>query len=345
MANKTVHQIFNNDAVKHFDINCDPYGIMVNNSGLIETVYIDESNYLSKKIDKILEGKNGQPDMKLYKKAFLFPNSPISQERVKSALKEHKITLTNDYNEADLYLTHYDLSKDTNNGENISSRAMLGQIWNFDAIEDGHFIINEYCELNSRNGKLARVIYDNKVENFVSMYNATRYSMPYDCWLITGLAINAAYEIEVNNKACYDVEKIMHQSATKTELTKQMIDDIVSQVKQGHDGIQFVGAILPTIDFNLNYHLQWVLAQEIGCDLYRFNRNKDVQYWLKASDFEDYKNISALDMIHRLENREKLDKIAFKYLEPIVRKEIRIENRDLYTFRVEVKPEYKKLMI
>ena len=71
----------------------------------------------------------------------------------------------------------------------------------------------------------------------------------------------------------------------------------------------------------------------------------DVQYWLKASDFEDYKNISALDMIHRLENREKLDKIAFKYLEPIVRKEIRIENRDLYTFRVEVKPEYKKLMI
>jgi len=50
-------------------------------------------------------------------------------------------------------------------------------------------------------------------------------------------------------------------------------------------------------------------------------------------------------MIQFLEQNSKLCKKSFKYLEPIVRKEIRIENRDLYTFRVEVKPEYKKLLI
>ena len=52
--------------------------------------------------------------------------------------------------------------------------------------------------------------------------------------------------------------------------------------------------------------------------------------------------MTALQMIQDLEEKGTLNKISFKYLEPIVRKEIRIENRDLYTFRVEVKPEYKK---
>ena len=47
-------------------------------------------------------------------------------------------------------------------------------------------------------------------------------------------------------------------------------------------------------------------------------------------------------MIKNLEEDKNLNRESFKYLEPIVRKEIRIDNRDLYTFRVEVKPEYKK---
>ena len=49
-------------------------------------------------------------------------------------------------------------------------------------------------------------------------------------------------------------------------------------------------------------------------------------------------------MIQHLENNNELNKESFKYLEPIVRKEIRIDNRDLYVFRVEIKPEYKKFL-
>ena len=54
MANKSVHQEFNPDAIKYFNINCDPYGVMVDREGtLIKTVYIDESiltyNTLKKK--------------------------------------------------------------------------------------------------------------------------------------------------------------------------------------------------------------------------------------------------------------------------------------------------------
>jgi indole-3-glycerol phosphate synthase len=35
----------------------------------------------------------------------------------------------------------------------------------------------------------------------------------------------------------------------------------------------------------------------------------------------------------------------FRYLEPIVRREISINNRDLYTFKVAVKKEYQQYLI
>ena len=83
-----------------------------------------------------------------------------------------------------------------------------------------------------------------------------------------------------------DVDKVMHQSATKVELTQQILDDIISLMKQGGaDNYNMVGALLPTIDWTKKYHLLWRLGQEIGTDLYMFNRNKDVQYWKQASRY------------------------------------------------------------
>jgi hypothetical protein len=49
-------------------------------------------------------------------------------------------------------------------------------------------------------------------------------------------------------------------------------------------------------------------------------------------------------MILWLDNEDKLDKVSFRYLEPIVRKEISIHNRDLYTFKVAVKKEYQQYL-
>ena len=49
-------------------------------------------------------------------------------------------------------------------------------------------------------------------------------------------------------------------------------------------------------------------------------------------------------MILWLEEQELLNKESFKYLEPIVRKEISIQNRDLYTFKVAVKKEYQQYL-
>ena len=344
MAKKSVHQEFNPLAIEHFEIDCDPYGIMVDSSGTIETVYVNTSKGLTRTIENIFEtNKDKEPNLTLYKKAFLFPNSPVSTERVKAALKEHKITLTNDYNKADLYLTHHDLTRDHQNEESINSRAMFCNLWNYEAVEAGCMVVNDYCEENKRGDNLARVIYDDKCSQWVDRYNADLYSMPYDSYILTGLAVNTAYEVEMGNADVWSVDKVMHQSATKVELTQQILDDIVSLMKQGGgDNYNMVGALLPTIDWTKKYHLLWRLGQEIGTDLYMFNRNKDVQYWKQASGISDYYHMTALQMIQKMEKQGNLNRESFKYLEPIVRKEIRIDNRDLYTFRVEVKPEYKK---
>ena len=46
----------------------------------------------------------------------------------------------------------------------------------------------------------------------------------------------------------------------------------------------------------------------------------------------------------KLEREEKLTNESFRYLEKIVRTEISIHNRELYVFKVSVKPEYKKYL-
>ena len=41
----------------------------------------------------------------------------------------------------------------------------------------------------------------------------------------------------------------MHQSATKVELTQQLLDDVVSLVDSGGENLNMASAILPTIDY------------------------------------------------------------------------------------------------
>tara|TARA_R110000744_G_scaffold371530_1_gene482573 strand:+ start:1860 stop:2897 length:1038 start_codon:yes stop_codon:yes gene_type:complete len=345
MTKKSVHQKLNLDAVKHFGIDCDPYGVIVDTVGEnIETVQIDKSALNLDKLLKILEVNNKKSlNMTLYKKAFLFPNAPVSQERIKASLKEHKITLTNNYEDADLYITHNNLFKEHSDGENINTRSLFCKLWNYDSVSDGSVPVDLYSA-KLPNRSLGKVIYDKKCENNTDRY-VVRDSLPYESYLLTSLGINLAYEVEVNNIDVYSIEQVMSESANKIDLTEQLIEDICSQIISGEEGILMASAIIPTIKYNENQHLLWEFSKKINKYLHNFRRNKDVQYWMKCSSLEKLSWYSALDMIKHLEKRNELTKESFRYLEPSVRKKIEISNRDLYTFKVEVKPEYKKLMI
>ena len=54
--------------------------------------------------------------------------------------------------------------------------------------------------------------------------------------------------------------------------------------------------------------------------------------------------MSAQDVVLDLEEKGKLDGESFRFLEKIIRQEISIHNRELYTFKVSVKKEYKKYL-
>ena len=53
---------------------------------------------------------------------------------------------------------------------------------------------------------------------------------------------------------------------------------------------------------------------------------------------------NAEEAIKYFEDRDMLDSRCFRALEVKCREEIQIHNRELYTFKVQVKPEYRKYM-
>jgi|TARA_R110001592_G_scaffold6586_1_gene35495 hypothetical protein len=344
MASKSIFQEFNEDAIKHFGISCDPYGIMTSTTnGTIATVYLDESSCIFNKINNILTTGNTK-NFGTYKKAYLLPNCSVSTDRIKSALKEHGIVLTGDYEKAEIYITHDNIEDRSESSQNISTRHLLNILWNYEAMEDGTQNIQRYCEDNMRNGEKARVVYDSKCENLVNRYNTDFHTMPYECWMLTGMAVNVAYRIDIGDAMTMDIDEVLHQSANKIELDEDLINQLIGMTNTyDEENEKLASKILPTIDYTKKKHLVWQLAQDIGSIIYRL-RDKDVRYWESASGIDDFNNFTALDMIQHLENSKELNKESFKYLEPIVRKQISIHNRDLYVFKVELKPEYKKYL-
>lgn len=344
MASKSIFQEFNDDAIVHFGISCDPYGIITSATNMtVATVYLDESKCTFEKIEKLLTEGNTK-NLLSYKKAYLLPNCRVSADRVRAALKEHNLVLTGDYEKAEIYITHDNIEGYSQDSENISTRYLINKLWNYEAIETGTKTIVQYCVDNMRNGESARVIYDLKCEGWIDRYNTDFHCIPHETWMLTGMAVNVAYRIDIGEAVSIDVDEILHQSANKVELDKQLIEQLKAMTgTYNNEDEKLVSKILPTIDYTKKKHLMWELAQEIGSNIYRL-RDKDVQYWEKASGIDDYNHYTALEMIQHLENNNELNKESFKYLEPIVRKEIRIDNRDLYVFRVEIKPEYKKFL-
>ena len=69
-----------------------------------------------------------------------------------------------------------------------------------------------------------------------------------------------------------------------------------------------------------------------------------VMYWLQKHRCSYLSHISAEEAIKHFEREGVLDSRCFRALEVECRKEIVISNRALYTFKVQVKPEYRKYM-
>lgn len=339
MANKSVYQDFDADALQHFGLVSASLKGVLTASG-VEKVLVTQDKTTYENIKRLLSVPNESDTTFINKKkAFILPKCDVSQDRLKGALREHKITVTNDYELCDLVIGHENISRRVENADHIPSTVMMCRFWNMETIA------NTNGHIKSVDDSVEDVIFTEKISSVVRYYDLDVVETLHDEWMLTGMAINLAYKIDIGEIGVIDPETVLHSSASKTELDESLIEMIKSQFDSySDDDISLAAKILPTIDYNKNIHLLWHLCNEIEHKVYKLNRNKDVQYWLEQSNFHTLCRNNAEDMIKYLEEEGKLDKITFRYFEPICRKEISIHNRELYVFKVNVKKEYLKYL-
>lgn len=342
MASKSVFQKYDTDALDYFDLASDPmYGVIAGSN--VEDVLVTQDETTYSNIREII-ARPTETDQTFInkKKAFVLPSSPISNDKIKAALKEHKITVTNDYTQADLIVTHNDFNDSFENGETIKTTKMMYKLWNYEVTSgdpNSNLSINQMVQNHGRH-----VIICPKITNNMRYYNLDVEDSLYDTWAITGLALNLAYEIYVGNKSTVSIETVLHTSATRQPLNEDVVDQVIRMWNAGGDDREVAKELLTTLDYSTNHHLMWKLTQELG-SLHYDHHSKDLNHWMTASNWEFYYSQNAESMIKWMEEQGYLDKVSFRYLEPIVRKDITIHNRELYVFKVAVKKEYQKYLV
>ena len=308
-----------------------------------EAIVCDLNNTY-KVMQKLFDTEIDIVDLSQYKKAFVFPGCPVSATRLKEALKEHKITITNDWEAADFYVTHNDYGRYHCDGETIRVSSMLFKIQNYEAMEIE--VSENLHEKSEAVDPKINIIYDTKMAESYSR-NSLEYDGHdlYEGYVFTPLAIQIAHRIRTESIPVISAETCLNESANKTIIDQQLLDDLIRMMRSSNsEDTEIVKKMLPAIDYRKKRHLIWKLATETGGYMYKFNRDKDIQYWLEKSEFDKLYHSDAEDCIKHLEKNECLDSESFRYLEPIIRSEIKIENRELYTFKVQVKQEYRKFL-
>ena len=317
MANKTVYQDFDTDALDYFGLGTDPiHGVLSNNS--IQDVLVTQDVTTFNNINEILVKPTIQGNqLSNYKKAFILPNCSVSADRMKAALKEHKITVTNDYEKADLIVGHLAIDGGTlENGMNIPSTIMKSKLWNYELAEGVCSTVSGYNLAPLIQNANRHVILTRKILDSINYSNFELGENLYDVWMLTGLAINLAWKIQIDNLAVVDVETVLHSSANKVILDEELLGDLKAQHSSYNtEDKEILAKIVPTIDYNQNYHLLWQFSQDCYNIADRYNRDKDMQYWIGESKFEVFTNKSAENMILWLEENDLLNRESFKYLE------------------------------
>lgn len=345
MANKSVYQDYNADALAHFGLESDTINGILSSSGEISKVLCTKDQTTYNKIHSILTvPTEDDQTFRTKKKAFILPKCSVSQDRLKAALKEHGITVTNNYELADLVIGHDEITPydKISNGDNIPSTLMMAKLWNYETT-DGRETATHPMEIAIYNSGIPTLI-TSRLTDKVRYYDLDIESSVYDVWMITGMALNLAHLIDTTDLSVVDPETVLYSSASKMILDEQLLSDLKAQLLSNHDDKHMALKIIPTIDYKNNYHLLWQFAQDCSSITYADARDKDLKYWIDASNFGSFNRKSAQDMILWLEENDKLCRTTFRYLEPIVRREISIHNRDLYTFQVAVKKEYQKYL-
>ena len=311
----------------------------------VTTVLASESADAWNKYTDILSGDSENP-IHIYKdkKAFIIPGSAISGEKMKLELKEHGIKVTSKVEDADLFITNHNSEERVSTYQDLSLRKLAFYISNGYAITEWE-TGERKCDLLNKwmgDNNIEHMLWDNNRSDALNTHlgSCESDSLPYDCYVYTGLAIQILSKIKDGADTIYE-DRVLEESPNQQILTDSLLQTLLQMDEAGGDDRNLLEKILPTIRVDVNHHLLWKLHQRI--DEWNFNRrNKDLQYWFNKANHSYYNRLSPEDFIKDHDEKGVLTSKGFKYMEPLVRKDISIHNRELYVFTVRIKPEYEQ---
>ena len=343
MANKNIHQQEFPDQVLT-DLGFDEaveVGLMIKNMD-IEEIYLSESLAQYNKIQTLLETETTSK-LTTVKKAFILPMHNVSTERLKAALKEHKIGITNDYEKADFIIPHTNFYDMYQSVEWIPQTKMMFKMTNGYYSNDHRQAVQDYHEKTGNN-----IILDKNSLGDRYQHNIDYVSAPYDSYCFSKMSLILADLIDKGELQVIETDTILNQSANRVPMTEELMEDIkkmVDNYNASDEELEMAGKIIPTIDPTGEPYLLYKYAVDfLDNTSYKYNRNKDVMYWLEKHKIRLLAHKNAEEAIKYFEEKDMLDSRCFRALEVKCREEIQISNRELYTFKVQVKPEYRKYM-
>jgi len=304
-------------------------------------VYLSESSAQYTKIKSLLKTETTD-DLTTVKRAFVLPMHNVSTERLKAALKEHKIGVTNDYEKADFVIPHTNFYESYSNITTIPQTKLMFKISNGYYCHDHRPLTNDYHDRTGND-----VIIESRSQDNHYQHNMNYESAPFDSFIFSKMSLVLADLIEKGEMQVMNTDTILNQSANRIPMTLQLMEDIKKMVdtySSSEEDIEMAGKIIPTIDPAGEPYLLYTFADMLEGCCYKYNRNKDVMYWMEKYDIHRLSRCNAEDAIRYFDEKEQLDSRCFKSLEVKCREQIQIHNRELYTFKVQVKPEYRKYM-
>ena len=282
-------------------------------------------------IDNFINHSNVSDDLdfSLYKnkKCYIMPGNSVTGQRLAEFLKGYDITITNNSSKADFFI--YNERKDD------ICDPILNKNCSFYDTE----IYFWYIEHDSKK------ILEYNLDSYKAENNINRI-MEKQTYRWSSIIGGTALNILASGKPIVYEECIRKKIKTFV-LDDESVESFTAMLNTRRDeDLAIVAKVIPTIDVMTNQDkvFKFILDNQYTLCGY-FNRDKDVQFWLKDIYAHKFYNSNASYLIRKFHNENILTKEGFKYLEKIARSRIEIHNKEIYSFSVRIKDEYKKYLL
>ena len=184
-------------------------------------------------------------DLTTVKRAFVLPMHNVSTDRLKASLKEHKISVTNDYEKADFIIPHTNFYDNYSNIPTIPQTKMMFKLSNGYYCHDHRPLTEDYHDRTGND-----VIIENRSQDNNYQHNMNYESAPFDSFIFSKMSLELASLIQNGEMQVIATDTVLNQSANRTPITQQLMDDITKMTDYSatDDDIEMAGKIIPTID-------------------------------------------------------------------------------------------------